>query len=78
MSSLAYYDDVILKYNKIWKKIKSYLVFNLIVSLSMMKNTLKSEQTFLKTKLLQNLQTMKFQNKIHSILVLLLQFVLIL
>ena len=58
MSFLADYDDVILKYNKSWKKLKSYVVLNLIVSLSMMKNTLKPEQIFLKTKLLQNLQTM--------------------
>ena len=36
-------DDVILKCKKIWKKLKSYLVLNLIVSLFKMKNTLKPE-----------------------------------
>ena len=37
-------DDVIWKYTKILKKkLKSYLVFNLIVSLPMMKNKLKAK-----------------------------------
>ena len=78
MSFLADDDnDGILKYNKIWKKLTSYLVLNLIVSLFMMKNTLKPGKKLLKTKLLQNLQTMKLQKKILIIHVL-LQFLLIL
>ena len=78
MSFLADDDnDGILKYNKIWKKLTSYLVLNLIVSLFMMKNTLKKKKKLLKTKLLQNLQTMKLQKKILIIHVL-LQFLLIL
>ena len=39
-------NDGILKYNKIWKKLTSYLVLNLIVSLFMMKNTLNQGKNF--------------------------------
>ena len=47
MSFLADDDnDGILKYNKIWKKLTSYLVLNLIVSLFMMKNTLNQGKNF--------------------------------
>ena len=74
MLFLAGDDDVILKYNKSGEKFKSYLVLNLIVRLFMMKNTLKPEKKRLRTKLLPNLQTMKFQKKI----IMKMQFVLVL
>ena len=69
-------DDVILKYNKVWKKIKKLLSVEF-------DSQPVSDGKYVKTKvkafekLLQNLQTMKFQKKILIIHVL-LEFLLIL
>ena len=77
MSFLADDDDnVVLKYNKIWRK-KIHLVFNLIFSLFRMKNVLRPKRNLLNTKLLQNLQTINFKKRIYIIHVL-LQILLIL
>ena len=56
-------DDVILKYNKIWKKIKKLLSVEFdsqpVSDVKYVKTKVKAFE-----KLLQNLQTMKFQKKI--------------
>ena len=69
-------DDLIFKYNKIWKKIKKLLGVEFdsqpVYDEKYIKTRVKTEG-----KVITNLQTIKFQKKILIILVL-LQFVLIL
>ena len=70
-------DDVILKRNKIWKKIKKLLSAEFDSQPVYDEKYIKTRVTFFEEKLLQNLQTIKFQKKTLIILVL-LQYVSIL
>ena len=70
-------DDVILKYNKIWKKVKKLLSAEFDSQLVYDETCIKTRVKLLRTKLFQNLQSIKSLEKILVILVL-LQFVLIL
>ena len=70
-------DDVILKRNKIWKKIKQLLSAEFDSQPVYDEKYIKTRVTFFEEKLLQNLQTIKFQKKTLIILVL-LQYVSIL
>ena len=70
-------DDVILKRNKIWKKIKKLLSAEFDSQPVYDEKYIKTRVTFFEGKLLQNLQTIKFQKKTLIILVL-LQYVSIL
>ena len=70
-------DDVILKYNKIWKNVKKLLSTEFDSQLVYDETCIKTRVKLLRTKLFQNLQSIKSLEKILVILVL-LQFVLIL
>ena len=70
-------DGVILKRNKIWKKIKKLLSAEFDSQPVYDEKYIKTRVTFFEEKLLQNLQTIKFQKKTLIILVL-LQYVSIL
>ena len=70
-------DDVILKYNKIGKKVKKLFSVEFDSQLVHDEKWIKTSVKTFEEKVLQNLQTMKFQKKILVIHVS-LQFVLIL